>query len=463
MSITLFDDQTAVLGQVRQTYRDGARAPLLVAPCGFGKTVVFSAICKGAQERGNRVLILVHRQELVDQVSRTLQEFHVKHGLITPDNPLTPNATVQVASVFTLARRLAAAPVPHLLVIDEAHHAILRSTWGTVIAAFPRSRLLGVTATPTRLSGEGLGDIFDRLVTGPTTQALIDSGRLAPLRVFAPPSIDVAGVGTQMGDFKKSQLASVVDKPKITGDAVEHYQRLTPGKRAAVFCVSLEHAAHVAMGARAAGISTVQLDGQMDRQLRREVVKDFSNGRIQWLVTVDLISEGFDCPGIDVGISLRPTQSLALWLQQCGRVLRVAPGKEHAYILDHAGNSLRHGLPTEDRDWSLSGTIRRGQSGERAASIRVCPNCFSAQRSGKQSCAHCGAAFPVESRTVAKEKGTLEELTAEDIAARRARQQVGQTKNREALIALGRQRGYKDPTRWAAYVLAGRDKKRAAR
>lgn len=460
----LYDYQLTALDEIRGAYRAGARAPLLVAATGSGKTVMFCEICRSAVSKGHVVWVLVHRQELIDQVSVTLKSFLVPHGIVSPQFPASPRSPVQVASVFSLSRRMATLPPPNLIVVDEAHHATLRTTWGKILAAFPKSRILGVTATPCRLSGEGLGDIFDRIVLGPAVTALIDSGRLSPVKIFAPPTIDTAGLHTKMGEFVKAELTNAVDKPKVTGDAIEHYQTLTPGKRAAVFCVSLDHAAHISSAARAAGISAVQIDGQMDRHLRRQIIKEFSDGKIQWLVSVDLISEGFDCPGIDVGISLRPTQSLGLWLQQCGRILRTAPGKNHATILDHAGNSLRHGLPTEQRSWSLSGTVAASKSdGERPASVRVCPSCFSAQRSGRPACANCGKPFPVDARTVAKEKGTLKEITQEDIDKRRARQEVGMTATLASLTQLGTMRNYKDPEAWARYVLAGREKKKAAR
>jgi superfamily II DNA or RNA helicase len=459
----LYDYQVTALDEIRAAYRSGARAPLLVAPTGSGKTIMFCEICRSAVAKGHRIWILVHRQELLDQVSETLRSFLVPHGLISPQFPTTPSKPVQVASVFSLVRRMASLPAPDLIVVDEAHHAILKSTWGKVLAAYSAARVLGVTATPCRLSGEGLGDIFDRIVMGPSVQALIEERRLAPVKVFAPPTIDTAGIHTKMGEFVKAELTNVVDKPKVTGDAIEHYKTLTPGKRAAVFCVSLEHAAHIASAARAAGITAVQIDGQMDRHLRRQIVREFSDAKIQWLVSVDLISEGFDCPGIDVGISLRPTQSLGLWLQQCGRILRTNPGKTHATILDHAGNSLRHGLPTEQRSWSLDGTAKGSAAGERVSSVRVCPSCFSAQRSGRPACANCGKPFPVEPRVVAKEKGTLKEITQEDIDKRRARQAVGMTTSLSALVEMGRMRNYKDPEAWARYVMAGREKKRAAR
>jgi superfamily II DNA or RNA helicase len=262
-----------------------------------------------------------------------------------------------------------------------------------------------------------------------------------------------------MGDFKKSELAEVCDTSKVVGDAIEHYQKITPGKRAAVFCVSLDHARHITAAARDAGIVAVQIDGQMDKDLRRKIVGEFKRGEIKWLVSCDLISEGFDCPGIEVGISLRPTQSLALWLQQTGRCLRVSPGKGHAVILDHSGNSLRHGLPTEERHWTLDGTDKTAAK-KRTVSVRVCPKCFSACRSGVTACPHCGHTFAVEARSIDSEEGTLEEVTQESLEARRARREQGKSATLEQLTELGRMRNYRDPAKWAAYVLAGREKKR---
>jgi DNA repair protein RadD len=461
--MNLFDYQVTILDEIRQAYRKGKNRPLLVAPTGSGKTCMFSAICKGAAAKGSRVMILVHRQELIDQVSATLREFSVPHGIISPDYFISRDA-VQVASVFTLIRRFKKVRYPDLIIIDEAHHAIPQSSWGTAIKAFPKARLLGVTATPVRLSGQGLGDTFDTLIMGPTVQALIDAGRLAPVDIYAPPSIDVSKFKTRMGEFVHADVQAAADRPSVTGDAIEHYYRHAQGKRAAVFCVSVEHATHIAAQANGAGISAVMIDSKMDRELRRQVIKDFGHGKIKWLVSVDLISEGFDCPGIEVGISLRPTASLGLWLQQCGRILRTSPGKDRALILDHAGNTLRHGLPTESRHWTLSGCgPKKAGDGPKNDSVRVCPKCFSAGRSGGRTCGNCGFTFEIESRTIARKKGTLEKITPEQAEKIRERQAVDQAKSLQAIIDLGTRRGYKDPAGWASHVMAGRYKKRTVK
>lgn len=443
----LRDYQVKAIDDVRQAYVARYRKPLLVAPTGSGKTVIFCAIGKSAAAKGKRVTILVHRQELLDQVDEALTRAGVPHGLIAAGRRGTAAPNVQIASVMTLVRRLDQAPSPDMIIIDEAHHSSSGS-WTKIIDAYPNARLLGVTATPTRLSGAGLGDVFDILIRGPSVEALTEAGYLAPARVFAPPTIDMSGAHTLMGEFLASETQAQVDKPKVTGCAIEHYQKLTPGLKAVVFCVSLKHAAHIAEGARSVGISAVTIDGAMDNGVRRRIIQDFSRGLIQWLVTVDLVSEGFDIPDIEVGIFLRPTQSLGLWLQQAGRILRIAPGKSTAWLLDHAGNTQRHGLPSEDRQWTLeSGKPTSGKS-EKPITVRVCPKCFSGQPGGKPVCIYCKFKFEIDSRKVAEESGELEEINpaqaAERRAKARARQEVGYaaSQGREALENIARIRGY---------------------
>lgn len=457
--ISLYPDQTQVIAALRAEYAAGAKAPLLCAPTGFGKTIVFSAITRATAAKGKRVTILAHRQELVDQISTALQEFAVPHGIIAPGYPVT-GYPVQVASVFTLARRTRKYHAPDLLIIDEAHHAVAGSTWGKITAAYPGARILGVTATPVRLDGSGLGQIFDRLVLGPATADLIDMGRLSGLRVYAPPGVDVSGIHTRMGDFVRDELLAVVDKPKILGDAVLHYRKLAAGRRAIAFCISVEHARHVADEFMKAGFCAVSVDGTMDRSVRKGIINDFKAGTIKVLTSCDLISEGFDCPAIEVGISLRPTQSQGLWRQQVGRCLRAFEGKEQAIILDHAGNSIRLGVPglTPEPEWSLAGTDKATKS-DRTVGVRVCPRCFAAGRSGAPTCTSCGFTHPVESRKVERVAGELEELTPEQISARFSQQRTA-ARDISALIDLGRSRGMKHPEQWAAHVQSARDAKK---
>jgi len=456
--ITLFPDQDTAIAGVRDAFRTSPSV-LLVAPTGFGKTVAFSYICASAVSKGKRVWIMAHRVELVDQIADTLRDFNVSFGYIAAGYPKSPAMRVQVASVQTLVRRAGDYAAPDLIIVDEAHHATTKNTIGRILAKYLAAKVLGVTATPTRLSGEGMGDVFKAMVLGPSVQTLIDNGRLSPVTVYAPPTVDLSGLHVRAGDFVISEAAAAMDKPKITGDAVTHYRKHADRKRAVAFCTSVDHARHVALQFVDAGYRSVHVDGGMDRYQRRQVVDAFKKGEINVLTSCDLVSEGFDCPGIEVGISLRPTASTGLWIQQVGRCLRTADGKDRAIILDHAGNTLRHGLPTEDREWTLAGRERACRANNTTSvSVRVCPQCFASQQSGMVSCRECGYVYPISARKVEAVEGELQEV----LATKAARKEQGRAKSIEALIELGRARGYKDPIAWANYVYRGRQQKRRA-
>ena len=451
MSIILRPYQNVLIERARANFITGKRSQLLVLPTGGGKTVCFSYMAGRAVEKNLRVWILAHRVELLDQIANTLRAFGVPHGIIAPGYLGDRRQPVQVASVFTLARRLDRYEKPDLIIVDEAHHCTTGSTWGQVIAANPQAKLLGVTATPCRLDGAGLGDVFDAMVQGPTMRELIDLGALSPYRLFAPAGVDLTGVHTRMGDFVRGELAAAVDKPSITGDAVSHYLKLAPGKRAVAFCVSVEHAVHVAEQFRAAGISAQAIDGGMDRTLRASVLADFAAGRVQVLASCDLISEGFDVPAIEAAILLRPTQSLGLYLQQVGRALRTFPGKTEAIILDHAGNVKRHGLPDEERVWSLDGTVRQKKAARSEVPVKTCGSCFATVHAAATHCS-CGFEFPVQRREVEQVEGVLQEIDLAT-AVRMRRVEQGRAQTEADLVALGRQRGMKRPELWARHVM----------
>lgn len=458
--ISLRPYQDSLIKRARANFIVGKNRQLLVAPTGAGKTVMFSFMAGAARGKNLRVWILAHRVELLDQISKTLTQFGIPHGMIAPGYIGDRRQQVQVASVFTLARRLDRYDAPDLIIVDEAHHAIGASTWGRVIKEFPAAKLLGVTATPIRLSGEGLGDLFECMVQGPTVRELIELGALSPYRLFAPGGLDLSGVHSKMGDFVRSELAAAVDKPSITGDAVKHYQKLAPGKRAVAFCISVEHAEHVAASFRAAGIPAASIDGAMDRVLRSQVLASFTAGDIRVLTSCDLISEGFDVPAIEVAILLRPTQSLSLFLQQVGRCLRVFPGKAEAIILDHAGNVQRHGLPDDERDWSLNGTQKKKRGERSEVPVKSCPQCFATVNSAATHC-RCGHEFESQARVVEQVDGVLQEVDPEEIR-RQSRIEQGRAQSEDDLVRIGRSRGMKRPELWARHVLRARAAKQAS-
>jgi len=302
------------------------------------------------------------------------------------------------------------------------------------------------------------------MVVGPTVAELIEVGALVAPEVYAPPTVDTSSLHTRAGDFIAAEVSGLMDSPKITGDAVEHYARLARGLPFICFTASVEHARHVADDFTKAGFPCLHVDGGMDRMQRRRIVNDYKEGRLLGLASCELVSEGFDVPGIHCGISLRPTQSLTLWLQQVGRCLRTAPGKERAIILDHAGNTLRHGLPTELREWTLEG--REQAAGKRAASdsisVRVCPSCFAAGRAGRPNCPSCGAPYPVAARKVEAVEGTLEKVEATHVRrqATPMMREQGRARDMQALVELGKMRRYRDPVAWATAIINAREKKR---
>ena len=453
--------QIECLDKLRNAYKTGFKAPLLVAPTGAGKTVMFAHVVAGRIAKGGRPMVLCHRTELVEQIVRALKKVHIEAGVIAAGYPSNLDAPAQVASVMTLINRLGKVPAPDLLVVDEAHHATPKTSWGKVLAYWPNAYRLGVTATPTRLSGEGLSDIFDNLVLGPTTQELIDNGFLSPVRVFAPSSPDLSGVKRRMGEFILSDLEAPMSSKSLVGDALTHYRRHADGRRAIAFCVSVNHARAVAEQFRSFGYRAESVDGAMDRTTRSDIIRKFAHGQISILTSCDLVSEGFDLPEIEVGISLRPTASVGLWLQQVGRCLRICEGKQSAIILDHAGNALRHGLPNDEREWTLeAGIVERKRVGEASPSVKVCNRCFAASPSTAQACKECGEPFPIKERKVTETEGDLAEITSEVIKGQVKKRQVNNADTLEGLIALGRQRGYANPFGWAKHIYEARQKKK---
>lgn len=408
--IALRPYQQAIVDDARTAFRAGRRKVLVQLATGGGKTVLGSFMVHGSSSRGRTCWWLVHRRELIRQASGTFYDMGIAHGIVAGGHTSDPHARVQVGSIQTLARRLDRLPFPDMIVFDETHH-IGAAQWSQIFEAYPQAYVLGLTATPWRLDGRGLGSWYEHMVQGPAVAELIEAGSLSRYRLFAPSQPDMTGVETQAGDFKQRQLASVMDKPSITGDAVEHYRTLCAGKRAVAFGVSIEHSRHVAASFVAAGIAAEHVDGQMDHGARDAAVARFVAGETLVLCNADLFGEGFDVPAIEAAILLRPTQSLSLYLQQVGRALRPAPGKAHAIILDHAGNSLRHGLPDDDRDWTLADREKKKRAAASDSPVRQCLKCYRVYRPQKQ-CPGCGHQPPVAAREVEEREGALVEIAA---------------------------------------------------
>lgn len=455
--------QERIIAEVRQVISQGSRAPLIVSPTGSGKTVMFSHIADGAGRKQKRVWILVHRAELVDQTSRTMREIGIHHGVIAAGWPVDPLPHVQVVSVQTVVRRTGGLVPPDVIIVDECHHAAA-GTWGKILQAFPKAIRLGFTATPERLDGKGLADAFDCLIRGPEVAWLIEQGFLTQPKYYAPPNqLNLDGLQVRAGDYARDETAAMMDKPSITGDAVAHYQRICPGVPAVAFCASVAHAEHVAQAFAAAGYRAATIDGTLDRQERRQRVRGLADGSLQILTSCEIISEGFDIPVVSAAILLRPTKSLGMHLQQVGRVLRIAPGKERAIILDHVGNCLRHGLAEEEREWSLEGRKKRKKKAgedDDAPPVRQCPKCYSCHVPAP-ICPECGHLYEVKKRELEQKDGELVELNAAWMAKQR-RQEQGQAQSYQELLEIGKARGYRMPHFWAKRVWNSRQQRHSA-
>jgi superfamily II DNA or RNA helicase len=461
--VQLRDYQESAVQAVRDSFRAGHKKTLLVSPTGSGKTVIFSYIAAGMAKNNKRILIVAHRRELLKQISGALKKVGVSHAVLSGGTPGVPIANVVVASVFTLVRRMKAMKPFDLIIGDEAHHFTPASSWGKVVAGFPSARVLGVTATPERLDGKGMGQMFDDMVMGPTVAELTAQGFLSPAIVYAPSAPDLGSVGTRMGDYVSKQLEDAMDKPIITGSAVKHYSKYADGKKAIAFCVSVKHAKDVAEDFRSSGYDAVHIDGGMDDTERDGVLKAFEDGRVQILTSCDLVSEGFDLPSVEVAILLRPTKSLGLFLQQCGRAIRPHPDKERTIILDHAGNTARHGFIDDERDWSLADgfVTGRGKNAEKVVSVRTCTACFAVHKP-TPTCPMCGHVYPVTARKVKHVDGDLV-MTSRDDDPDISTQEGLMQKRHRVLTSVARKRGYKNPTQWAFNVICGQEASRLAK
>lgn len=424
MKITPRPYQATGIAEIRQSFADGHKATLYVLPTGGGKTVTFSVVTQKTAERKKVVWILVHRIELLRQAYRDITALGIDAGLINAKYSPSYHNAVQIASVQTLVNRMHLYPKPDLIIIDEAHHSTA-GTWRKIIETNPQAHVLGVTATPERGDGTGLGrkwgGVFDDLIIGPQIYELIADAYLVKPRIKHPNTvIDLSAVKiTDKGDYNSEQLAVVMDKPTITGDAVKYYQHYAHCQPAVAFCVNIQHAEHVAEQFREAGYRAQSVDGKMTDEQRKYILDGLANGRLHVVTSCDLISEGTDIPAIACAILLRPTQSLSLYLQQVGRALRPMYAKDYdlltlegrqsaiangpkpngALILDHVGNILLHGAPQEHREWTLEGVKRRkrmnGENEALLAKYDQCKECFAIYDPAPE-CPECGWQKPVK-------------------------------------------------------------------
>lgn len=402
---------------------------LAVAPCGFGKTPLAFYL---AEQTVGETLILTHRRELLNQHENSLSNFDV-------------SANVRIASVFTEVRHLAEHTTPDLLILDEAHLSKAAS-WERVVDYY-NTRTIGLTATPTRLDGRPLGDIFDVMVQGISHKELTAQNRLAPYDYYAPTELDMRGVRRSGGDYSTADVEPLIEKA-IYGDIVKSYDKFASGMKAIAFCVSIKHAEEIADLFNSAGIPAAPMTGKDTKATRDATMQAFRDGTIKILTTCNIISEGISIDDCECCLLLRPTDSTALYIQQACRCMRYQPGKR-AVVIDYVGNYTRHGLPDMDRVWSLDAPPTRPQeyNADGTLSLRVCPNCFKTFETAP-ICPFCGEEYKCTHReiehieTVQLQQIKADQLEAEIRRKEQMREALHRARTKADLVKIARENGY---------------------
>lgn len=416
--LTLRQYQLDAISQIQALFHAGVQRVLYVLPTGGGKTVLFCHAGAHAVRQDYKVLITAHRRELVEQVSETVRSTGLECGVIAASYPENIDAPVQIGLINTLVQRVKLGEYRgafNLVIVDEAHHLVAPTWLGTIpLVLTAKGFVLGVTATPLRLDGHGL-DWFQKMVIGPDYPELHAGKYLVRATTFAPPMApDLSGVRSRQGDFVPADLARIMMSPALIGDAVDHYRKHALGRPALAYGVSIVHSRKIRDEFRAAGFRAEHVDGDTDAAARRAAIAGLADGTLDIITNCGLFAEGIDVPVLGV-IILRPTKSIALHKQMCGRALRPAPGKTDAIILDHAGNSFRHGLYDFPHLWTLSGK-RLAEADKGKAPARRCPNCGALNNLGAPHCTACGHAFEAPRGRIPEQlSGALKQVSAEEL------------------------------------------------
>lgn len=372
--------QEGLIHNIYSSIRDGNNSVVAVLGCGGGKSVIQGSIAKQATHKGKRVLFLVHRKELCQQILSTFSTLGVDMNLC------------DVSMVQTVSRRLGKLPNYDLIITDEAHHSTA-NTYRKIYDHYANVVRLGFTATPIRLNKGGLGEVYTDLITSVSTRWLIENGYLAPYKYYSVKLADTSGLHTVAGEFKQDEVKELMEHKEIYGDTVKQWKRLAEGKKTIVYCASVEASKMTAERFLAEGYSCVALDGKTPQAEREKAMERFRSGEIRILCNCELFGEGLDVPDCECVVLLRPTQSLTLHIQQSMRSMRYMPNKT-AIIIDHVGNCYRHGLPDDEREWSLEPKHKQ----ESIVKIRECKTCYAVYSPTLAKCPYCGAGATHEIR-----------------------------------------------------------------
>ena len=440
--IQLRDYQQTVYNDIRGAMLAGHKRVLATLPCGAGKSYIMAKIaenCKGD------VLILTHRRELLDQTGGLLRE----NGI-----------GARMSMILTEANRLGQYPRPALVITDEAHLSRAQS-WVNVLKYYD-TYVVGFTATPVRLDGKPLGDIYDSLVTGLSVKELIALNRLSPYEYYAPTAVDTDGLRKVAGDYVGKDLEKLMMDRAIYSDVLKSWKQIANGERTIAYCVSVKHAKQVCDMFNDAGVTAAEVDGGTPSEIRSDIMRRFRAGEITVLCNVGIISEGVSIDEVTCCLLLRPTESLALYWQQGMRCMRYLPGKT-AKIIDCVANYSRNPLFDMDIEWSLkhSVTKRERYTADGDFTLRRCPECFMVFKTAPV-CPYCGHVYQLEQKELKKhEEIELQRITKEQAEEaekerKRMRQEVGRARTLPELLAIAKERGYSPAWAYKMMQVRGR-------
>lgn len=454
MKLILRKYQETIINNCRDSFKNSYKKLCCVLPCGAGKTAIFCYIAylNTLKKPSNRVLILLHRKELLKQTIEAFQAFQINTDHI------------DIAMIQSFKNTLKTGVKPYsLIIIDECHHATSNS-FKTVLDAYSKTALIGFTATPARLDGKPLGAIFDRLIVGVDCSYLITNKYLVDYDYFSPDlNFDFSKWKLKSGDFDATDNAIHLDKKAIYGDILKY---IDINKKTIIYSPTVDYSKKLESQINEhfnAKISA-EFNGTTPQNERDEIIDDFKKNKIKILINVDLIGEGFNVPSCDCVFLLRATQSLTLYIQQAGRALRADPNNQNkrASIFDFVGNIYRFGFPDAPRAWSLSSTIKnthRKETAHDSLLIKTCPNCLRSfmpsQMLTGRLCPYCNSYIQFNTREIAiQDKKELALIKKSQLIANR--RERGRCRSFQQLKKLGEERGYRHPAQWAFYVLKNR-------
>ena len=367
--------QNDLIKKIKTEILNGKKSICCVLGCGGGKSVIQGCITASANKKGNRVLFLVHRQELCKQIRNTFTACGVDWKLTTVD------------MVQTVTRHISEVIKPDIIITDECHLSTAK-TYVRIYESFPDALRLGFTATPTRLNQGGLGAVYDSLVEGVSTKWLIANKHLAPFKHYSVQLADTSKLHTRAGEFKAEEIQELMENNTIYGETVKNWLKLAYGKKTIVYCSSVNSSRDTANSFLSSGIPATHLDGNTSESERNQIMDEFRAGKIQVLCNCELFSVGLDVPDCECVILLRPTQSLTLYIQQAMRCMRADKDnpEKTGIIIDHVGNIYRHGFVDDPHNWTLEPKKRKE---ENTVKIKECPKCFMVYSATETACPLC--------------------------------------------------------------------------